>query len=222
MDQLFVALANDYEIVLEGLRALLARYASEVTVVEAAVGHPPRRRVDITFFDTYGAESDVEVRVAELAVDATNGHVVVFSFSDNPEFIDRVLAAGAHGFIAKSGSGEQIMEGLRAVARGERVVVRRRQRATLDDSVRWPGRPEGLTERESELLALLPSGISNRELAQRLFVSENTVKSQLRGLFAKLGVRNRTQAATMARGGLLGVRHTGAGNGAGNTAFTNR
>ena len=206
MNQLLVALANDYEIVLEGLRALLARYDDEVSVVTDAVGRPPRGRVDITFFDTYGVETDIGARVAELAGDPTNGHVVVFTFSDNPELIGRVLAAGAHGSIAKSGTGDQIMEGLRAVARGERVVVRRRQRATLDDAVRWPGRLAGLTERESELLALLPTGFSNRELAQLLFVSENTVKSQLRGLFAKLGVRNRTQAATTARGGLLGTR----------------
>ena len=68
----------------------------------------------------------------------------------------------------------------------------------------WPGRDARLTERESELLALLPTGISNRELSEHLHVSENTIKSQLRRLFSKLEVRNRAQAAALARTSLLG------------------
>jgi len=76
----------------------------------------------------------------------------------------------------------------------------------VSDDLRWPGRDIGLTERESELLALLPTGMTNRELAAHLFISENTVKTQLRSLFTKLDVRNRVQAVTVARTGFLGER----------------
>ncbi len=70
--------------------------------------------------------------------------------------------------------------------------------------LRWPGRERDLTARESELLALLPTGMTNRELGEHLYLSQNTIKTQLRRLFSKLNVRNRVQAVAVARAGLLG------------------
>ena len=78
------------------------------------------------------------------------------------------------------------------------------QRGAIDGRLRWPGRDVGLTERESELLALLPTGMTNQQLAEHLYVSDNTIKAQVRSLYAKLGVHNRTQAATIAGQDLLG------------------
>jgi DNA-binding NarL/FixJ family response regulator len=200
-----VALENDYVLVLEGLRTLL-RSAPDIRVVELDIQNPPRRRVDVTLLDTYG-EEDLESRLRELVADPDTGALVVFSFSDEPRLARRVLKAGATGFISKAVSGAQIVDGLRAAARGERIVLHRAsQRAALDEHLRWPGDHIGLTERESELLALLPSGMTNQELAARLFVSENTIKTQLRNLYAKLQVNNRTQAATLATQDLLETR----------------
>jgi DNA-binding NarL/FixJ family response regulator len=200
-----IALVNDYEIVLEGLRALLRPYAPEIRVVELDIRHPPRRRVDVTLLDTYGETEDVEQRVADLVSDPTAGAVVVFSFSDQQRFVRRVLKAGATGFISKAVTAAEIVDGIRTVTRGERVVLHRRtQRGAIDAELRWPGRDIGLTERESELLALLPTGMTNQQLADHLYVSDNTIKAQLRSLYAKLGVHNRTQAATIAGQDLLG------------------
>jgi two-component system, NarL family, response regulator LiaR len=200
-----VALENDYVLVLEGLRTLL-QSASDIRVVELDVQNPPRRRVDVTLLDTYGTE-DLEHRLRELVADPDTGALVVFSFSDEPRLVRRVLKAGAKGFISKALSGAQIIDGLRAAARGERIVLHRQsQRAALDERLRWPGDYIGLTERESELLALLPSGMTNQELAAQLYVSENTIKTQLRHLYTKLGVHNRTQAATLADRDLLETR----------------
>lgn len=200
-----VALDNDYDIILEGLRALLARYAPDVRVVEFDIQRVPRRHADVTLLDTYGEDQDVEQRVRALVDDPAAGAVVVFSFSDQRSAVRRFLRAGATGFISKTVPAQQIVEGIRAAARGEQVILNQRsQRASMDSTLGWPGRDLGLTERESELLALLPTGMSNPELAQQLYVSENTVKTQLRGLYAKLGVHNRTQAATVASGGILG------------------
>ena len=200
-----VALVNDYEIVLEGLRALLKPREREIRVVELDVRKKPRRQVDVTMLDTYGEVERLGDRVRGLAADPSNGAIVVFSFSDQPEAVRRAWRAGAQGFISKAVPAREIIDGIVDAARGERVVLTQRsQRATIDEALRWPGREVGLTEREGELLALLPTGMTNRELGAHLFVSENTIKTQLRHLYAKLNVRNRAQAASLAGQGILG------------------
>jgi two-component system, NarL family, response regulator LiaR len=204
-----VALVNDYEIVLEGLRGLLRPYDPEIRVVELDVRRKPRRPVDVTLFDTYGEVQDMRQRVRGLASDATNGAIVVFSFSNDAAVAHTLLASGAQGFISKALPATQIVDGIRAAAHGERVMLTRRsQRAGMPAELRWPGREARFTERESELLALLPTGMTNRELAAHLHLSENTIKSQLRSLFSKLEVRNRVQAASVARAGVLGEHHS--------------
>jgi DNA-binding NarL/FixJ family response regulator len=200
-----VALVNDYEIVLEGLRSFLRQYAPGIRVVELDVNATPDRPADVTLFDTYGEAEALRGRVRALASDATNGAVVVFSFSNNAALAKSLVRAGARGFISKASPASQIVDGIRAAARGERVMLlKRSQRAAVIPDLSWPGRKIQLTERESELLALLPTGMTNRELAAHLYLSENTIKTQLRSLFSKLDVKNRVQAITVARaGGIL-------------------
>lgn len=202
-----VALVNDFELVLEGLRALLRPYSPGIRVVELDVDTTPERTVDVTLFDTYGEAGALRERVRELASDAGNGAVVVFSFSNDAALANGVMRAGARGFISKASSAAQIVDGIRNAARGERVMsLKRSQRATMIPELGWPGRAVKLTERESELLALLPTGMTNRQLGRHLFLSENTIKSQLRSLFSKLDVTNRVQAVALARGEFLGQR----------------
>ena len=200
-----VALVNDYMIVLEGLRALLRSSEPEIQVIELDVRKRPRRGVDVTLLDTYGDLESLGERVRSLGADPSNGAIVVFSFSDRPEAVRRAMRAGAQGFISKAVPRQQIIDGINAAARGDRVVLTQRsQHAQIDEALRWPGRDIGLTERESELLSLLSTGMTNRELGSHLYVSENTIKTQLRSLYAKLGVRNRAQAASLAGQGILG------------------
>jgi DNA-binding NarL/FixJ family response regulator len=202
-----VALVNNYEIVLEGLRALLRPYAPGIRVVELDVQATPQRTVDVTLFDTYGEAGALRERVREVASDADNGAVVVFSFSNDAAIANGVMRAGARGLISKASPAAQIVDGIRKAARGEHVMsLKRSQRATIIPELGWPGRAVKLTERESELLALLPTGITNRQLGGHLFLSENTIKSQLRSLFSKLDVTNRVQAVAIARGEFLGRR----------------
>jgi NarL family two-component system response regulator LiaR len=200
-----VALVDDYVIVLEGLRALLRSSEPEIEVVEIDVRKRPRQSVDVTLLDTYGELDSLDERVRILGADPNNGAIVVFSFSDRPAAVSLALRAGAQGFISKAAPRQRIIESIKAVARGDRVVsTQRTQHAQIDDALRWPGREMGLTERESEILSLLPTGLSNRELGRQLYVSENTIKTHLRSLDAKLGVRNRAQAAALAGQGILG------------------
>jgi DNA-binding NarL/FixJ family response regulator len=202
-----IALVNDYMIVLEGLRSLLESSDPEIRIVELEVRREPRRGVDVTLLDTYGEAETFDERVRSLGTDPENGAIVVFSFSDRPEAVRRALRAGAQGFISKAVPRDQIINGIKAAARGERVVLTQRtQHAQIDETVRWPGRDIGLTERESELLSLLSTGMTNRELGSHLYISENTVKTQLRHLYAKLGVRNRAQAVSVAGAEILGER----------------
>ena len=202
-----VALVNDYMIVLEGLRALLESGESGIEVVELDIKRGPKRRVDVTLLDTYGEADALAERVRTLSADPSNGVIVVFSFSDQPQAVRLAIDAGAQGFISKAVPRQQIIDGLTAAAQGDRVVLTHRsQHAQIDVAVRWPGRDAGLTERESELLSLLSTGMTNRELGSHLYISENTVKTQLRHLYAKLGVRNRAQAAAVAAEGYLGER----------------
>ena len=200
-----VALVNDYVIVVEGLRALLRSSEPEIEVIEIDIRKGPRRGVDVTLLDTYGELGTLAERVRSLGADSSNGAIVVFSFSDRPQAVRRAMRAGAQGFISKAVPRQQIIDGIKAAARGDRVVLTQRsQHAQIDEALRWPGREIGLTERESELLSLLSTGMTNRELGSHLYVSENTIKTQLRSLYAKLGVRNRAQAASLAVQGILG------------------
>ena len=113
-----VALVNDYEIVLEGLRAFLRPYDPEITVVELDVKARPRRPVDVTLLDTYG-EEDRFGRARELAADPTNGAIVMFSFSEDRVAVRALLRVGARGFISKAVPALQIVDGIRAVSRGD-------------------------------------------------------------------------------------------------------
>jgi two-component system, NarL family, response regulator LiaR len=202
-----VALVNDYMIVLEGLRALLKSSAPEIQVIEIDLRKGPRHGVDVTLLDTYGELESLTPRVRALGADSSNGAIVVFSFSDQPQAVRHALRAGAQGFISKAVPRQQIVDGIKAAARGDCVVLTQRsQHAQIDEALRWPGRDIGLTERESEILSLLSTGMTNRELGGHLYVSENTIKTQLKSLYAKLDVRNRAQAASLAGQGLLGDR----------------
>ena len=202
---ILLALVNDYDIVLEGLRGLLRSSEPQIHVIEIDVRKGPRRRVDVTLLDTYGEDGDLGDRVRNLAANPRHGTIVVFSFSDQPTAVRRAVRAGAQGFVSKAVPAQEIIDGITAAARGERVVLTRTsKRSAIDETLRWPGRDIGLTERESEVLSLLSTGMTNRELGDRLYVSENTIKTQLHQLYAKLNVRNRTQAASLAGQGILG------------------
>jgi NarL family two-component system response regulator LiaR len=200
-----IALVNDYEIVLEGLRCLLTNKAPNSRNVELDVRRQPIQPVHVTLLDTYGEANELGEKVQSLASDRSNGAIVVFSFSDHPQAVRHALDAGARGFISKAAPSRDIIDAVVAAAHHDQVVSTRRSRhAVMDDALHWPGREIRLTERESELLALLPTGMTNRELGDRLYISDNTVKTQLRSLFGKLKVRNRAQAAALASQGLLG------------------
>ena len=122
----------------------------------------------------------------------------MFSFSTAPQLVTAALGAGAGGFVSKTVNGRQLADAIVTVADGHRVVLTPAPHRHRDGALGWPGRGRDLSARDSELLVLLRQGYTNREIAERLYLSENTVKTHLRRLFHKLGVSNRTQAAMVA------------------------
>jgi DNA-binding NarL/FixJ family response regulator len=193
-----VALGHDYEPVLAGLAAMLRPYREQLQVLDYAVERSPDRKVDVSLFDTYGSSDDQLQRIRELAEDPCAGAIVVFSFSTHPDMVRDAIGAGAAGFVSKTVRGRQLAEAMLSVADGRRVVLTPPPHRHRDRTLSWPGRDRQLSARDSELLVLLRQGCTNREIAERLYLSENTVKTHLRRLFAKLGVSNRTQAAMVA------------------------
>jgi two-component system, NarL family, response regulator LiaR len=190
-----VAAVNDYELVVHGLAAMLGRFRDRVEVRDAiVVGEPLDVPVDVALFDLYGrGRSAIEV-IRLLAAVPDIGAVVVFSVEHDRRMMTAASEAGARGFISKGLPAEAIVDAIGKVAAGHQVEASARSSVT-NPSLSWPGKNLGLTARESEVLALVASGMTNSEIAQVLFLSHDTVKSHIRSVYVKLGIRNRVEAS---------------------------
>jgi two-component system nitrate/nitrite response regulator NarL len=125
------------------------------------------------------------------------GAVVVISANDQPQDQEAAWVAGARGFISKGAPPEALMAGLQAVAQGRRVLVTRQQ--GLNEAPAPPAEQAGLSARQLEVLAAICEGQSNKQIGQRLEITEKTVKAHVSAIFDKLKVANRTQATLAAQ-----------------------
>jgi DNA-binding NarL/FixJ family response regulator len=185
-----VAVVNDFELILRGLASMLASFGDRVRVVELDLERNPESRVDIALFDTYGHVRGGVERVRSLATDPRVGSVVVYTWELPPGQLDAVLAAGARGVLSKSTPADALVDTFAEIDGGEIIVSTTFRRLSEH---RWPGHEFGLTARESEVAAFLAEGLSNRDIADALCISEHTVKSHLRSVFRKVDVASRTQ-----------------------------
>jgi DNA-binding NarL/FixJ family response regulator len=190
-----VAAVNDYELIVAGLADLLAKYEDRIIVCERIlVGQPVHNEVDVALYDTYGRRGIAAPILKELVASPLIERVALFSLDLTEALVDEGRQAGATGFISKSLSGDEIADAIVRVARGDDVVATvPSPRPALRD-LDWPGKDDGLTERESEVLVLLAEGLSNREIGAALYLSPETIKSHVRSIFSKLGFRNRVEA----------------------------
>jgi DNA-binding NarL/FixJ family response regulator len=205
-----VLLADDEAMIRAGVRAILATDPEIEVIAEAADGrgavdlvraHRPRvALLDIRMPRLDGLAAGVEIRrlVPETAV------IILTTFGED-DYIARALGEGMSGFLLKSGDPRELIAGVRAVADGAAYLSPQVARRVIELGggllARGPAardRIEALTEREREVLALVGAGLSNAEIARRLFLVEGTVKSYLSSIFTRLGVRNRVQAAIIA------------------------
>jgi DNA-binding NarL/FixJ family response regulator len=203
-----VVLADDQELVRSGLEMILGA-APDVTVVAsvadgaAAAEEAARLRPDVVVMDVRMPGTD-GIEGTRRIVQAGTSKVLVLSTFDLDEYVFAAFRAGASGFLIKDAPRQQILDGVRAVANGDALASPSVTRRLIERAVtaggglrRHPGLDD-LTAREAEVLELIAQGLTNAQLAERLFVSEKTVKTHVGKVFAKLGVTDRVQAVIAA------------------------
>jgi DNA-binding NarL/FixJ family response regulator len=196
-----IALVDDYDVVVIGLAHMLAPFGDRITVVELDVQQPVSVDVDIALYDTFAQPESDRHDIHALLDNAHAAKVVIYTWSFDPALIAAARRRGIHGYLAKSLPARQLVEALEAVHGGEVVVSVPPRRVHSAPGLDWPGRAEGLTDREAEILALITQGRGNAEIAAMTYLSPNTIKSYIRSVYRKIGVSSRTQAV------LWGVHH---------------
>jgi DNA-binding NarL/FixJ family response regulator len=204
-----VVVADDQTAVREGL-ALLLDLLDDVTVVgtagdgEEAVRLVAGHGADVVLMDLRMPRCDGVEATGRIRAEHPDTQVVVLTTYAEDADILAALRAGALGYLTKDAGRVQIAQAIRAAAAGQSVLDPQVQRRLIEAASQAPapaapgGLPDGLTVREGEVLTLIAGGLSNREIARRLYVSEATVKSHINRLFAKTGVRDRAQAVQYA------------------------
>lgn len=187
-----LAIVNDYELIVAGLAALLAPYRDRLRIVEIDVRAEVQSPVDIAIWDTFAAAQGDRTDVSDLVARPHIGRVVVYSWNIDQLLIDRSLAGGVSGYLAKSLPVDRLVESLERIHDGETVV--QRGDGSMSMPIPWPGRDAGLSAREAEVLALITQGRTNNEIAEICYLSINTVKTVVRSAYRKLGVTRRAQA----------------------------
>ncbi|GAA5181676.1 response regulator transcription factor [Rugosimonospora acidiphila] len=203
-----VVVADDQTAVREGL-ALLLDLLDDVTVVgaaadgEEAIALVNERGADVVLMDLRMPRCDGPTATARIRAEHPETQIVVLTTYAEDADILAALRAGALGYLTKDAGRAQIAAAVRAAAGGQSVLDPQvQQRLLAAASGAGPAAegalPDGLTAREGDVLRLIAGGLSNREIAAKLFVSEATVKSHINRLFAKTGVRDRAQAVQYA------------------------
>ena len=196
-----IALVNDYDVVLQGLATMLDGYRERVVIVEIDANRPVLDRADIVLYDNFAQPESDHDELSTLVANPRARHVVVYTWNFAPELVESARRQGVSGYLSKTLPARDLVAALEAVHAGEQVVSDAPRRARSTPGLDWPGRAEGLTDRESEILALITQGMSNADVARLTFLSPNTVKSYIRSLYRKIDVASRTQAV------LWGVAH---------------
>lgn len=207
-----VVLADDQRVVREGLGTLLGLIGGIEVVGTAADGHEAlalalKFRPDVVLMDLRMPRCDgIEATRLLREHDAGIKVLVLTTYADDRSVID-ALRAGARGYLTKDAGAAEIRAALERVISGQPAIDPAVQQHLLDaitaggpgpDAEVAPKFPDGLTAREAEVLRLIAQGLSNAEIADRLMVSQTTVKSHVNHVFAKIGVRARAQAVTYA------------------------
>ncbi len=198
-----VAVLNDYEIVVRGVAAMLAPYHHRVQVVELDAGGEPSVPADVALFDTFAGRRQTLARAGEMVRDGGVAHVVLYTWDAAPELVRAARDIGVSGVILKTRSAEVLVDSLERVVAGEPVGFERGLSPASTPRV------SELSDRESEVLALIARGLTNAQIAVELYLSIETVKTYVKRLYAKLDVHNRAQAAVAASAHRLTPRAAG-------------
>jgi DNA-binding NarL/FixJ family response regulator len=201
-----VFLLDDHEVVRHGLRDMLEREGDIEVVGESglaveATHRIPALRPDVAVLDARLPDgSGIDVCRDVRSVDPSIQALILTSFEDD-EALFAAIMAGAAGYILKQIRGTDLVDAVRRVAAGQSLLDPAVTQRVLERIRRGPDQPDelrSLTEQERRILALVAEGLTNREIAARMFLAEKTVKNYVSSLLAKLGLERRTQAAVLA------------------------
>jgi len=205
-----VLLCDDQALVRSGFRLILEsrediEVVGEVEDGREAIGLTRRVDPDVILMDVRMPNVDGVEATRRLVAGGSRARIIILTTFDLDEYVYEAIRAGASGFLLKDVQPAQLVDAIRVVEAGEALlapsITRRlldRFAHTLPGAEEKPSELASLTERELEVLKLLASGLSNAELAERLFLSETTVKSHISSVLRKLGLRDRVQAVVLA------------------------
>jgi DNA-binding NarL/FixJ family response regulator len=203
-------LVDDHQVVLEGLRSMLASQSARVSILAATTDGADALRLagelapDVVLLDVRLKGASGLDLCRELVGRHPGIKVVFFTVYDDEQYLFQALRVGAAGFLLKTTTGPELADDLDRIMEGDvaidpalagRVAM---TAARLQSGEFWPGARLGLTQRESDVLGLMVRGLSNRAIALRLSIGEDTVKTHARGLYRKLEVTDRAQAVAAA------------------------
>jgi NarL family two-component system response regulator LiaR len=203
-----IVIADDHQVVRQGLRFLLSQEADFQVVAEAADGISAletvrRLRPDVLLLDLFMPRLGGMAVLRAIQDEALGAKVLVLTSSQNEDHLLEAVRAGALSFLPKTARVDQVVESVRAASRGE-SVLEPSGTARLLREIRGRSRRDPLatlSPRELDVLKALARGRSNREIARALSVTEETIKSHVSNILAKLGLADRTQAA------IYGLQH---------------
>lgn len=208
LDAIRVLIVDDHRMVREGLKAMLADSVIDVVgeaenieraLEEISALHPEVVLLDVRLQGQSGLEACrvITEKYPDLAV-------VFLTVYEDEQYVFEALRAGAKGYMLKRATADDIVRVLEGVRKGETIVdpALTGQIALRASAIRpgqnWPGSEFGITQRESEVLRVMVDGLNNRAVAEHLVISEDTVKTHVRAIFRKLGVKDRSQAVSLA------------------------
>ncbi|MDF2443711.1 MAG: hypothetical protein JWR01_1914, partial [Subtercola sp.] len=177
------------------------RYRDRVLVCEIDANAVLDDEVDIVLYDSFAQPESDHQELRGLVKNPRASRVVVYTWNFQPELVDSAREQGIHGYLSKTLPARELVAALESVHAGETVISTPPKRAGSALGLDWPGRHEGFTDRESEILALITQGMNNADVARLTYLSPNTVKSYIRSIYRKIEVASRTQAV------LWGVEH---------------
>lgn len=195
-----LALVDDYDVILAGVAHVFDNYRQRVSVVELDANRPISQDVDVVLFDAF-AQPEADTDLTTIISNPHARRVAVYTWNFRAALIEAALAKGAAGYLSKALPASEMVEAIEAIHRDEKVVSAAPRGNRLTVGLDWPGRTEGLSERESEILALITQGRSNAEIADIVYLSINSIKSYIRSAYRKIGAKNRVEAV------LWGVEH---------------
>ena len=207
-----ILIVDDQRLMRDGLRTLLELEGDLDVVAEAgdgtaAIESYEEVKPDVVLMDIRMPGMDGVEATQQICTRWPAARIIILTTFDDDEYIFEALRAGALGYLLKDVSGSELADAIRTVAGGGALIEPSIARKVLAEFSRQPisARPDypemiaSLSDREQQILEMIAQGLTNRQMADRLYLAEGTVKNYVSGLFQKLGVEDRTQAALKAK-----------------------